>query len=955
MKNTLLLSVLLTAATFAALPVKAETKKIEFEGPVRLQQALSMMEEQGLLQNAYWPTARLVKADEQSELNGQKQRIQAELRELADYWRSRRETDKAGAAERLRAQISTWQLGKQYWGALSLEQARLELANNPLLPEGDYELVISQRPNFVYAYGLVNEPGQYQFHSGKTLANWLQSIDDKGGLSEGYNKSQVTKVSVSGEVESDWSYFSQDDTELIPGDILWLGFEPNQLPPKFKSLNDDIRGLLQHFVSDNSVRAATNAPIHNVSSEPTSNWHWSRQDLSPSYNDYGSVGLMQNPTARMAEEGELAITYSDMEEYRRYTVNLQLLPWLETTAFYTRIPNRLYSDVPEFSGDTIYTDKGFDVKARLWKESFWLPEFSVGFRDIAGTGYFDAEYLVASKRLGPIDISLGLGFGRIGTYADVSNPFCELSADYCDRESGFSGRGGSLDYERWFTGPAALFGGLEYQTPWAPLTLKAEYEGNDYSRDRAGVSIKPESRWNFGANYQITDYFDVQLSYERGETFMFNFSLRTNFNELNQVKTMPDKTPPRKPKASKLEEVNWTNMRSEMRRQGAFSGARFAATDDEVTMYAYHHRFRNSSEAYDRAARIMAAELPESVKTYNIVDQVLFDPSINTQIKADEFKRRIRNEDPGKAVGETEELLARLYPQDKPDEKSEKWKLNPDYRFGNSYSLKPFLQQDFGSPENFHTYQLGVYAFGRRWLTENLELFAEAGINLANNYDEFNFLGGGPSKLPEVRTRVRHYVKNDVWLDSAQLTYHKRLGEDWFAMAYAGYLERMFGGAGVEVLYRPIDSPWAFGAHINRVRQRNFTGGSGFLDYEVTTGFVSAYYQMPWLSDTLLQLDFGQFLAGDKGVNVTMQKRFDSGVVAGAFAAFTNVSSEEYGEGSFTKGFFISIPFDLMSVRNTRERVGFTWVPLSRNGGQQLQRRARLYDYTDDRSPFYNR
>ena len=209
--------------------------------------------------------------------------------------------------------------------------------------------------------------------------------------------------------------------------------------------------------------------------------------------------------------------------------------------------------------------------------------------------------------------------------------------------------------------------------------------------------------------------------------------------------------------------------------------------------------------------------------------------------------------------------------------------------------------------------------------------------------------------MPEVRTQVRRYIKNDVWLDSAQVTYHKRLGQDWFAMAYAGYLERMFGGVGAEILYRPIDSPWAFGAHINRVRQRNYTGGSGFLDYEVTTGFVSAYYQMPWLSDTLLQLDFGQFLAGDKGVNVTMQKRFDSGVVAGAFAAFTNVSSEEYGEGSFTKGFFISIPFDLMSVRNTRERVGFSWVPLSRNGGQQLQRRARLYDYTDDRAPFYNR
>jgi len=955
MKKTVLLSFTLAAIVMAALPVTAKTQKISFEGPVRLQQALSAMQEQGLLKSVYWPTARLIKVDEQSQIDAQKRAVLGNLAELEDYWRGRRETDKADAAALVANQIKRWRLGKQLTGAVSIEQARQRLANNPLLPEGQYQLVVSDRPEVIYAYGLFAEPGQYEFHSGKTVANWIHSIENNSALLAAHNKTQAVKVSVAGELESNWSYFQQDVTELLPGNILWLGFEPNQLPPKFKSLNTDIRDLLQHFVADESVRSTTNMPSYKVSSEPTPGRHWSRQDLSPSYNNYGSVGLMQNPTARMAKEGELAISYSDMEEYRRYTVNLQLLPWLETTAFYTRFPNRLYSNVPDFSGDSIYTDKGFDVKARLWQEGYWVPEVSVGLRDLAGTGLFDAEYIVGSKRFGPVDISLGVGFGRLGTYDDVSNPFCEMSDEYCTRKTGTSGSGGELEYDQWFTGSMALFGGIEYQTPWEPLTLKAEYEGNDYSRDQAGVPIVADSRWNFGANYQVTDYFDVQLSYERGNTLMFNFSLRTNFNELNQVKTTPDKIPPQKPKANNLNDVDWVAMRSEMTKQGAFGGARFAANDDEVTMYAYHRRFRNSDEAYDRAARIMAAELPESVTTYNMVDQVLFDPSVNTQVNAEKFKRRIRNEEPGKDVDETEELFARIYPDEAPGKDSDDWKLNPDYKFANRYGLKPFFQQDFGSPENFQTYQLGVFAFGSRWLTKNIEVFAETGFNLANNYDEFNFLGGGPSELPEVRTQVRRYIKNDVWLDSAQVTYHKRLGEDWFAMAYAGYLERMFGGAGAEILYRPIDSPWAFGAHINRVRQRNFTGGTGFLDYEVTTGFVSAYYQMPWLSDTLLQLDFGQFLAGDKGVNVTMQKRFDSGVIAGAFAAFTNVSSEEYGEGSFTKGFFISIPFDLMSVRNTRERIGFSWVPLSRNGGQQLNRRTRLYDYTDDRSPFYNR
>ena len=44
-----------------------------------------------------------------------------------------------------------------------------------------------------------------------------------------------------------------------------------------------------------------------------------------------------------------------------------------------------------------YKDKGFDFKLRLLKESSFLPQVAVGFRDIAGSGTFSAEYLVASK------------------------------------------------------------------------------------------------------------------------------------------------------------------------------------------------------------------------------------------------------------------------------------------------------------------------------------------------------------------------------------------------------------------------------------------------------------------------------------------------------------------------------------------------------------------------------
>src|SRR5699024_12644902 len=82
-----------------------------------------------------------------------------------------------------------------------------------------------------------------------------------------------------------------------------------------------------------------------------------------------------------------------------------------------------------------------------------------------------------------------------------------------------------------FHGPASLFGGVEYQTPWQPLRLKLEYEGNNYQQDFAG-KLEQKSKFNVGAIYRVTDWDDVNLSYERGNTIMFGVKLHNNFNYL---------------------------------------------------------------------------------------------------------------------------------------------------------------------------------------------------------------------------------------------------------------------------------------------------------------------------------------------------------------------------------------------------------------------------------------
>ena len=294
--------------------------------------------------------------------------------------------------------------------------------------------------------------------------------------------------------------------------------------------------------------------------------------VGPSQSDFGGVGLLQVPTARMAREGEFSLNFRDNDQYRYYSASLQLLPWLETTVRYTDVRTRRYSAVESFSGNQSYKDKAFDLKLRLLKESYWLPEVALGSRDLGGTGLFDSEYLVASKAWGPFDFTLGLGWGYLGNSGTVKNPFCSYSDSYCQRPG--VGEAGSINGSQMFHGPSALFGGVAYQTPWQPLRLKLEYEGNDYQDDFAG-RLEQRSKVNVGAIYRVTDWADINASYERGNTFMFGVTVRTNFNDLRQThidSAKPEYRP--QPQESMLEPTVVASQLSDLKYNAGLSGPR---------------------------------------------------------------------------------------------------------------------------------------------------------------------------------------------------------------------------------------------------------------------------------------------------------------------------------------------------------------------------------------------
>ena len=173
------------------------------------------------------------------------------------------------------------------------------------------------------------------------------------------------------------------------------------------------------------------------------------------------------------------------------------------------------------------------------------------------------------------------------------------------------------------------------------------------------------------------------------------------------------------------------------------------------------------------------------------------------------------------------------------------------------------------------------------------------------------------------------------------------LAQDWYGQAYGGYLEMMYAGVGSEVLYRPYGKTWAIGVDANWVKQRDWNNTLKMADYDVMTGHVTAYWQLPFMNNVTAKVSVGQYLAGDRGATFDFSKRFDSGVILGGYATFTDVSADEYGEGSFTKGIYVTIPFDLMLLKPTTAKGSIGWVPLTRDGGQMLSRKNGLYGLTE--------
>ncbi len=662
----------------------------------------------------------------------------------------------------------------------------------------------------------------------------------------------------------------------------------------------------------------------------------------PTLNFYGAPGLIDMPSGDALPDGQFVVGVSHFGGQTRTSATFQATPRIQATFRYVGIQGL------NLAGFETYRDRSFDARFLLNRESRYLPSVTLGLQDFAGTGIYAGEFIAATKTFsgeripGRIKATVGLGWGRLGSSGSIGAPFGSNRPTFSAGDTG-----GEPSVDQWFRGPAAPFAGVEWQVndAWG---LKAEYSSDAYDVETDEGVFERKSRFNFGAEYQISNGFRIGGYYLYGSEIGINLQMQLNPKRPISALRIPAPRPfdvrPGRRADPQAYAGDWVV--SEAAASGAVRDALIPllaaegltlietrTTADTTEVRYSNERYRATAVSVGRVARAMARVLPASVETFRIV------PVVDNLAQSAIVLRRSDLEALELHPNSTDALLAvagidSAAPGLPGSARNET--LYPAF----NWSVGPYLAQSYFDPDEPVRVDAGIKLNASFIPASGWSVAGELRHRLVGNLGDTTRTSN--SVLPRVRTDSVLYVQGgETTMENLYVNKQWKITPDVHARLTAGYLERMFGGVSAEVLWKPAASRLALGVEANYVKQRDFDQRLGFQSYSIATGHASAYYEFG--NGYTGQLDVGRYLAGDVGATVTLQREFDNGWKVGGFFTLTDVSAEEFGEGSFDKGIMLEIPISWFIGRPDKRTVGTRIRPILRDGGARLNVPNRLY------------
>ena len=613
-------------------------------------------------------------------------------------------------------------------------------------------------------------------------------------------------------------------------------------------------------------------------------------------NNHGVLGLVNMPTARFYDESAYGITVYDGEPDQKITFTSFPFDWLEASFFYSNIQDKPYCNL-EFDPvcDQDYKDKGFNFKLRL-KEEGVLPAIAIGINDIGGTGLYSSEYIVGSYGINKTDLHFGLGWGALnGASKSFKNPLGYIDDGFYDRPDYLEDKGGQLQPSRYFSGEnVSPFIGVSHALNDS-LLFKLEYDST-LTPGQVGYKESKED-FSFGFDYSPSKNMTISISSERGNSTTIRFTYKNNPKESRPVY---------KYKKTKYVENDdkYSKFIKNLRNNGLGVNKLIEGTDSigiEITQFKH--------------------------PTLDIIDDIIQKASRDAGIEK-KVKKDLRIADL-KAKSEFDESFERnsrlIYQRE----------TKSSIRTNTNLAFRPFL----ASREEFFKGALMLENNTEFIIKKNFFFTTNIQYSLADNFDDLKYppVNTYPA---QVRSDVKDYLKNygeGIFLGRAQFDYHISPKENHHIMATAGILEEMFNGAGFEYLYFKQESNYSVGFELFKVKKRDYRMRFGTLEYENVVGHINFYYRNYDYIPFDAKISYGEYLAGDEGVTIDLSRSFKNGTKFGVFATFTDVSSEQFGEGSFDKGIYFKIPV-------FGDLVNYSWRPLTKDPGAKLVRKHTLHD-----------
>ena len=679
-------------------------------------------------------------------------------------------------------------------------------------------------------------------------------------------------------------------------------------------------------------------------------------------NSYGLPGGVEMPTAEALPDGTLGATVTKSDYAQRNNIVFQAMPRVTTVLRYAKVEG-----ITDHNDLGHIWDRSLDLRFQAVTEDpeGWRPAVAIGLQDFLGTGVYSGEYIVATKTLTPrLRASLGVGWGTL-----AGDP----------RTLDINDKGGKPRFEDWFRGSAKPFASVAWQAT-DRLTLVAEYSNDVYRAVHRNGNKTHEiqqgddepGNLNFGAYYNFGRGYQVGLYSIGGETIGAQFSFALNPREAPFPSGLEKAPAPVRPRpAPAADPAGWaghwaadptaqpaiqTALADALAKEGQLLES-MALSANRAEVRIRNTRYVQQAEAIGRTARLMTRALPPSVETLVITSMANGMPASSVTLRRSDVER-LENTEAGRiaAVSVLSDAPATVPGLVQTEDIYPRWR----WRVG------PYFQLGLFDPREPLGYDAGLEARGRYEVMPGLVLSGKIRQRAFGNIDQRG--PGIPGQrgehytpdeyeadpsleevngIPRVRSDSRMYLgTNSPRIDHLTLAWYAHPTENIYTRVTAGLLERAYGGVSAEALWKPANSPLGVGIEVNRVKKRDFDGLLTFRDYETTTGHVSLYYEVA--QGYLAQLDVGRYLAGDKGATLTVTREFANGWRLGAFATKTDMSAEEFGEGSFDKGITLSIPVSWALGTPTRERSGSTIRSLSRDGGARVDVQDRLYDTIRD-------